>query len=92
MGPRIQYAKTKDGVNIAYVSMGEGPLLVVCLFVWEQFSLSPRLPSFHAWLDILRHHIPDDSVDFVYADPPFNSSRLYNVLFRESTGVASEGE
>ena len=26
--PRIQYAKTSDGVNIAYASMGEGPPLV----------------------------------------------------------------
>jgi len=28
VGPRIQYAKTSDGVNIAYASMGEGPPLV----------------------------------------------------------------
>ncbi len=26
--PRIQYAKTKDGVSIAFASMGEGPPLV----------------------------------------------------------------
>jgi len=28
MEPRIQYAKTSDGVNIAYAVAGEGPLLV----------------------------------------------------------------
>jgi class 3 adenylate cyclase len=28
MEPRIQYAKTSDGVNIAFASMGEGPPLV----------------------------------------------------------------
>ncbi len=28
MEPPIQYAKTKDGVNIAYTTMGEGPVLV----------------------------------------------------------------
>ena len=28
MEPRIQYAKTSDGVNIAYASMGEGPPLI----------------------------------------------------------------
>jgi class 3 adenylate cyclase len=28
MEPRIQYAKTKDGVSIAFASMGEGPPLV----------------------------------------------------------------
>ncbi len=37
-------------------------------------------------LDILRHHIPDESVDLIYLDPPFNSRRSYNVLFREGTG------
>ncbi|MHB8648510.1 MAG: site-specific DNA-methyltransferase, partial [Thermomicrobiales bacterium] len=34
-------------------------------------------------LDILREHIADESVDLVYLDPPFNSARNYNVLFRE---------
>ena len=28
MEPRIQYAKTEDGVNIAYATIGEGPPLV----------------------------------------------------------------
>lgn len=32
-------------------------------------------------LDILREHIPTESVDLVYLDPPFNSNRSYNVLF-----------
>jgi DNA modification methylase len=31
-------------------------------------------------LEILREYIPDESVDLVYLDPPFNSSRNYNVL------------
>jgi len=34
-------------------------------------------------LDILREHIPDESVDLIYLDPPFNSKRSYNVLFDE---------
>jgi len=38
-------------------------------------------------LDILRRYIPDESVDLIYLDPPFNSSRSYNVLFRESNGT-----
>ncbi len=41
-------------------------------------------------LDILRNHIPDDSIDLIYLDPPFNSKATYNVLFREASGVASE--
>jgi adenine specific DNA methylase Mod len=33
-------------------------------------------------LIILREHIPSESVDLIYLDPPFNSSRNYNVLFK----------
>src|SRR3972149_2961422 len=43
-------------------------------------------------LDILRHHIPDDSIDLIYLDPPFNSNRSYNVLFREETGASSAAQ
>src|SRR5512136_158637 len=35
-------------------------------------------------LDILREHLADESVDLVYLDPPFNSSRDYNVLFKQA--------
>ncbi len=28
-------------------------------------------------LDILREYIPSDSVDLIFFDPPFNSSRNY---------------
>ena len=41
-------------------------------------------------LEILREHIADASVDLVYLDPPFNSSRNYNVLFRDERGKDSE--
>jgi 16S rRNA G966 N2-methylase RsmD len=30
-------------------------------------------------LSILRDFIPDESVDLIYLDPPFNSNRDYNV-------------
>ena len=35
-------------------------------------------------LEVLRDYIPDDSVDLIYLDPPFNSNRSYNVLFKEA--------
>ena len=35
-------------------------------------------------LDILRCYVADDSVDLIYLDPPFNSNRSYNVLFKEA--------
>lgn len=43
-------------------------------------------------LDILSQHIADESVDLVYLDPPFNSSRSYNVLFKDEGGKDSESQ
>jgi DNA modification methylase len=37
-------------------------------------------------LDILRRYIPDEAVDLIYLDPPFNSKATYNVLFGEQNG------
>jgi site-specific DNA-methyltransferase (adenine-specific) len=38
-------------------------------------------------LDVLRKHVADESIDLIYLDPPFNSKRDYNVIFREATGA-----
>jgi site-specific DNA-methyltransferase (adenine-specific) len=43
-------------------------------------------------LDILRQHIPNESVDLIYLDPPFNSNRSYNVLFKDESGIESEAQ
>ena len=43
-------------------------------------------------LDILREHVASASVDLVYLDPPFNSNRNYNVLFRDESGIESESQ
>lgn len=43
-------------------------------------------------LDILKRHVPDESVDLVYLDPPFNSNRSYNVLFKAKDGTASDAQ
>lgn len=34
-------------------------------------------------LEILRGKIPDESIDLIYLDPPFNSNRNYNILYKE---------
>ena len=34
-------------------------------------------------LEILRKKISNESFDLIYLDPPFNSNRSYNVLFKE---------
>src|SRR5207248_553955 len=43
-------------------------------------------------LFILREHILSESVDLIYLDPPFNSSRNYNVLFKDEYGTDSEAQ
>lgn len=43
-------------------------------------------------LEVLRKHIPDESIDLIYLDPPFNSNRSYNVLFKETPSTASQAQ
>lgn len=43
-------------------------------------------------LFILREHVPSASVDLIYLDPPFNSNRTYNVLFKDEHGTDSEAQ
>jgi site-specific DNA-methyltransferase (adenine-specific) len=41
-------------------------------------------------LEVLRTHIPDESVDLIYLDPPFNSNAGYNVLFKAPSGTGAD--
>lgn len=43
-------------------------------------------------LKVLQDHIKDESVDLIYLDPPFNSNRSYNVLFKDESGLSSESQ
>jgi DNA modification methylase len=43
-------------------------------------------------LEILQEYIPDESVDLIYLDPPFNSNRTYSVLFKDERGMESEAQ
>ena len=43
-------------------------------------------------LDILRRYLPDAGVDLVYLDPPFNSNRDDNVIFRDESGNRSDAQ
>ena len=43
-------------------------------------------------LDVLKRHIPAESVDLVYLDPPFKSDQDYNVLFAEHSGQRSASQ
>ena len=43
-------------------------------------------------LNILRRYIKDESVDLIYLDPPFNSNRNYNVLFKDESGAEADSQ
>lgn len=43
-------------------------------------------------LQVLREHIAAQSVDLIYLDPPFNSKRDYNLLFKSPKGNQSEAQ
>ena len=43
-------------------------------------------------LDVLREHIPAESVDLVYLDPPFNSNANYNILFKSPAGASADAQ
>jgi site-specific DNA-methyltransferase (adenine-specific) len=40
-------------------------------------------------LSILRDYIPTESIDLIYLEPPFNSSRTYNALLKGEGGLDS---
>jgi len=43
-------------------------------------------------LKVLRRYLPDNSIDLIYLDPPFNSKATYNILFKEPTGEPSTAQ
>lgn len=43
-------------------------------------------------LNILRDYVATESVDLIYLDPPFNSNRSYNVLFKDERGKESQAQ
>ncbi len=43
-------------------------------------------------LDVLQRHVPKESVDLIYLDPPFKSNQDYNVLFREHDGTKAAAQ
>ena len=45
-----------------------------------------------ARLGSLAPPLPDAAVDLVYLDPPFNSNRDYNVIFKDESGRKSDAQ
>jgi Adenylate cyclase, family 3 (some proteins contain HAMP domain) len=53
MEPRIQYAKTSDGVSIAYWTLGAGPALVQTPDIPISVALQWQVPELRAWYERL---------------------------------------
>ncbi len=54
MEPRIQYAKTSDGVSIAFWTLGEGmPLVVMPDHPWSHIEMEWQIPEIRRWYEQL---------------------------------------
>lgn len=52
--------------------------------------IQPLIQSNHLYYGdnhtIMKTHIPPNSVNLIYLDPPFNSQRNYNLIYKQLTG------
>jgi len=55
-------------------------------------SLAPNVLYYGDNLPILNEYFPDESVDLIYLDPPFNSNRDYSVIFKDESGRKSDAQ
>jgi hypothetical protein len=55
-------------------------------------ELATNVLSYGDNLDSLRRYLPDAAVDLVYLDPPLNSNRDDNVIFRDESGNATAAQ
>jgi class 3 adenylate cyclase len=52
--PQIQYAKTSDGVSIAYWSIGSGPpLIILPVAAFSHVQLEWQMPEYKNWYELL---------------------------------------
>lgn len=48
--------------------------------------MTPNRLFYGDCLTIMRQELPDDSVDLIYLDPPFNSNQDYHSIYKDETG------
>ena len=63
-------------------------------YLGQQWVTIPNALYYGDNLTWLRDHdiFPNDSVDLIYLDPPFNSDAAYNVIFSEPSGEQSQAQ
>jgi len=67
-------------------------MLNVSLRNYNKVSFKTNTLFYGDNLEILRHLVPNESIDLIYLDPPFNSQAEYNILFKESSGEDSTAQ
>ena len=84
MEPRIQYAKTSDGVSIAYWAMGSGRrLLVSPPLPFSHLTLERQVRPLQAW-----HDHQDDVANLVIVNPRVRRVSFEGRGERDLKGVA----
>ncbi|MDP9244261.1 MAG: hypothetical protein M3O77_04170, partial [Chloroflexota bacterium] len=68
-------------------SLGQGFDEAVTLRGLSEFYLTATTST-----SCLRRYLPDAAVDLVELDPPFNSNRDDNVIFRDESGDATDAQ
>ena len=66
---------------------GSGTSVAECVPESAGLVTIPAMPGdlyYGDSLDIMRRHLPNESVDLIYLDPPFNSDETYGLLHRDS--------
>jgi site-specific DNA-methyltransferase (adenine-specific) len=54
--------------------------------------MKPNILFYGDSFKIPRGYIPDESIDLIYLNPPFNSNRSYNVGLAEESGKLSQAQ
>ncbi len=84
MEPRSQYAKTKDGVSIAYWAMGDGmPLVHMPVLPFSHIQLEWQMPEIRRWYQGLarnRKHVRYDGRGSGLSDRDVGDYSLYALL------------
>ncbi len=92
MEPRIQYARTSDGVNIAYWAIGEGPALIHLISHFSHIQLEWELPQVRDWYERLaanRTLVRYDNTGVGLSDPAIFVGGPLDSIERDINAVTS---
>ena len=81
LSPGVRRIGTSGDIHVTF------PILYILSLFDDDLLVAVQGRSNHLWfgdnLEVLQSSIADESVDLVYLDPPFNSSRTHNVIFEK---------